>query len=135
MNLAEQNIRGNHQPGSGGWPTIRYFNKQTGYEGANYVKKTSKAMCDELGDESMLEDYIVDAAGLSLCALDSGEGCTDKEIEFISKWKNQDLSSLIKEQHRLNGMNAQKLKPDLAKWLKQRKAIIKQLLAQNSHEL
>lgn len=135
MNLAEQNIRGNHQPGSGGWPTIRYFNKQTGYEGASYVQKTSKAVCDELGDESMLEDYIMDAAGLSLCISQSGEGCSEKETEFISKWKNQDHASLLKEQTRLNGMNTQKLKPDLAKWLKQRKAIIKQLLESTSHEL
>jgi hypothetical protein len=32
-------------------------------------------------------------------------------------------------------MNAQKLKPDLALWLKQRKAIIKQLLRDRPQEL
>jgi hypothetical protein len=135
VNLSEESIRGNHQPGAGGWPTIRYFNKQTGYEGANYVKKTSKSMCDELGDESYMEEYVMEAAGLSSCDSLSGAGCSEKELEFISKWKSQDQSSLNKEQARLNGMNPQKLKPDLAKWLKQRKTIIKQLLEIYSQEL
>lgn len=135
MNLADENIRGNHQPGAGGWPTIRYFNKQTGYNGANYIKKTSKAMCDELGDESYLEDYVMDAAGLSTCDVSTGDGCSEKEKDYTSKWSSHDSSSLLKEQQRLNGMNIQKLKVDLAKWLKQRKAIIKQLLAQRPQDL
>ena len=53
INLSEQQIRGNHNPGAGGWPTIKYFNKETGYEGATYNKKTDKSMCDELGDYEM----------------------------------------------------------------------------------
>ena len=36
---------GNLNPGKGGWPTVRYFNKETGYDGAPYVKKTGDAMC------------------------------------------------------------------------------------------
>ncbi len=30
VNLAEDQIRGNHNPGAGGWPTIKYFNQETG---------------------------------------------------------------------------------------------------------
>lgn len=40
--------------GAGGWPTVRYFNKETGYGGKAYPKKTSKAMCDELGPKENL---------------------------------------------------------------------------------
>jgi hypothetical protein len=36
---------GDLSPGAGGWPTIRYFNKATGYDGTPYAKKTDKAMC------------------------------------------------------------------------------------------
>jgi len=36
---------GNLSPGRGGWPTVRYFNKETGYDGAAYEKKTSNPMC------------------------------------------------------------------------------------------
>ena len=48
VNLSEEPIRGGHNPGAGGWPTIRYFNAETGLAGASYVKKTDDAMC-ELG--------------------------------------------------------------------------------------
>ena len=40
--------------GAGGWPTVRYFNKETGYGGKPYPKKTDKAMCDELGPKEKL---------------------------------------------------------------------------------
>jgi hypothetical protein len=82
-----------------------------------------------------MEDYVIEAAGVASCVPQSGEGCSEKEKEFISKWSSQDSSSLLKEENRLNGMNAQKLKPDLALWLKQRKAIIKQLLRDRPQEL
>ena len=58
INLSEDRIVGDHKPGAGGWPTMKYFNKETGYEGANYVKKTNKAICDELGNEDNMEAYI-----------------------------------------------------------------------------
>lgn len=58
INLSEQQIRGNHNPGAGGWPTIKYFNKQTGYDGAPYDKKTSKQMCEELGDLEYMVNVV-----------------------------------------------------------------------------
>ena len=33
VNLATDRVVGKYSPGAGGWPTIRYFNKATGYEG------------------------------------------------------------------------------------------------------
>ncbi len=44
--------------GQGGWPTVRYFNTATGYDGAPYQKKTSKSMCDELGDMTYMRAYV-----------------------------------------------------------------------------
>jgi hypothetical protein len=38
-----------HNPGVGGWPTIRHFNKGTGYDGESYTKLTSDTVCTELG--------------------------------------------------------------------------------------
>ena len=45
--LSESQVRtgpdgGDLSPGAGGWPTIRYFNKGTGYDGAPYAKKTDQ---------------------------------------------------------------------------------------------
>ena len=45
-------------PGAGGWPTVRYFNKETGVEGAAYQKKTAQAMCDELKTEHYMQGLI-----------------------------------------------------------------------------
>ena len=54
VNLSENPIRERHgvqfNPGAGGWPTIRYFNADTGPGGAPYEKVTDKAMCEELKD-------------------------------------------------------------------------------------
>ena len=41
-------------PGAGGWPTIRYYNKETGILGKSYEKKTDASMCDELGPKGGL---------------------------------------------------------------------------------
>ena len=56
---------GAQNPGAGGWPTIRYYNKGTGYDGAAYQKKTKKSMCDELGGKAdthpnAMEDFVVE---------------------------------------------------------------------------
>ncbi|CAE7605365.1 unnamed protein product, partial [Symbiodinium microadriaticum] len=127
INLSEQQIRGNHNPGAGGWPTIKYFNKDTGYDGAAYEKKTSKAMCDELGDVDTMEEYVVEAGNIALCSVTSGEGCNEKEKEFIEKWKSEDAVKTSSQLTRLNGMKSKRMNPDLTKWLKQRIAILKQL--------
>ena len=64
INLSQGRITGNHSPGQGGWPTIKYFNKQTGYSGAGYAKKSNKPVCDELNHGGM-EAYITEV-GLSI---------------------------------------------------------------------
>ena len=45
VNLSESSVRSSHgtsqSPGAGGWPTVRYFNKATGYGGAPYARAAS----------------------------------------------------------------------------------------------
>ena len=83
INLSENPIRERHgvsfNPGAGGWPTIRYFNADTGPGGAPYEKVTDKAMCEELKDEDNMFAYVEKAASTSLCSLD-GQGCSDKQF-------------------------------------------------------
>jgi hypothetical protein len=87
VNLAEQDIRGDYDPGAGGWPTIRYFNKETGLKGRPYTKKTDDAMCDELGNEEYMQAYVEEAGGVMLCedfdclcGRKEG-GCAKKEVD------------------------------------------------------
>lgn len=126
VNLSEEQVRGNYNPGMGGWPTIRYFNAETGYEGKPYPKKTDKAMCDELGDEKYMEEYVMEQGGVYACAIADGEGCSEKEKKYIAKLKSATEEYRSKQLTRLNGMKAGKMKPELMKWIKQRIAILGQ---------
>lgn len=59
VNLSEERISGPpYNPGQGGWPTVRYFNKETGYDGAPYIQKTSMKMCDELKDIENMKAFV-----------------------------------------------------------------------------
>ena len=100
--LSENQVRtgpdgGALNPGAGGWPTIRYFNKETGYDGKEYPKKTDKAMCDELGDEENMEAYVTELGGATLCSVADGAGCDDKETGFIEKWKGKGADDVEKQ--------------------------------------
>lgn len=135
--MSEQPIRGEggkYNPGKGGWPTIRYFNKETGYDGAEYTKKTSKSMCDELGDLSYMEAYVTEAGKTSLCAVATGKGCTEKELTFIEAWKEKDPADISSQYRRLAAMRGNKVKASLAEWISQRIAILKQLGGAAEHE-
>jgi len=116
--------------GSGGWPTVRYFNKETGYGGKPYVKKTDKAMCDELGPkESYMQEFVEEFA--SLCNIkDVEKGCSDKQKTFIGKWTDKPADEVQKQLDRLNGMvekDGSSMKPESLSWAKQRLGIFKQL--------
>ena len=129
MNLSEDQIRGNHQPGSGGWPTIRYFNSDTGIEGASYEKKTDMAMCDELGDEEMMMAYVEEAGNTSLCDVADGSGCDERERGYIDKMKAKTEADWRAQIERLTKMEGGSMKPELKQWMMKRKKILKQLVA------
>jgi len=134
-------IHGTEQsPGAGGWPTIRHFNTATGYGGAAYVQKTSKAMCDELGpSEEYMQNLVEEASGASMCDVkDTSSGCSDQQSTFIGKWTGKPKDELQKQLDRLKGMAAKdgsSMKAEALKWVKQRAGIIGQLIGSNKQEL
>lgn len=126
-------IHGTEQgAGAGGWPTVRHFNKATGYGGAPYVKKTSQAMCDELGPSTdYMQEHIEEVGGISMCDVkDTSAGCSDQQIAFIAKWTGKDKTEFEKQITRLEGMadkDGSSMKAEALKWMKQRIGIFKQL--------
>lgn len=126
--MSEEPIRGNYNPGAGGWPTIRYFNKDTGYEGAPYTKKTDEAMCTELGQDEYMFGYVEEAGKTSLCSVPDGAGCSEKEKAFIAKMSGSP-DKVATQLTRLTKMAADghKMAPDLQKWLSQRLKILQKL--------
>ena len=103
-------------PGQGGWPTIRFYNKETGVEGKSYVQKTSMAMCSELGPEGghYLQDYVEEAASTSLCSIKPPyAGCGEKEIKSIEKMAEKPTTDIVAQISRLEGMAKGKMKAGL----------------------
>lgn len=88
-------------------------------------------MCDELGDETYMEEYVLEASGISLCSIGSGQGCSEKELSFASVWTEKNVDDVEKQLNRLLAVSKQstKTKPELQKWLKQRIAVLKQVLS------
>lgn len=131
VNLSEDAIRGPpHNPGQGGWPTIRYFNSETGVEGANYNKKTDQPMCTELGDDETMIGYVEEAGETGLCSVfgDGNPGCSKKETDYIQKMIALSKNDLQPKLDRLVQMQGESMKPELKKWLLQRKKILKTLI-------
>ena len=48
--------------GAGGWPTIRYYNKATGYGGGAYTQKTGQAMCSGISHQLNLGLVLLEMA-------------------------------------------------------------------------
>ena len=137
VNLSEDQIRGEpHNPGAGGWPTIRYFNKETGIDGASYEKKTEASMCDELGgDGELLMAYIEEAGNTSLCSVTDGAGCDEKEKGYIDKMKGKTVEEHKAQLERIAKMEDGSMKPELKRWMMKREKILAQLVASGSDEL
>lgn len=125
--MSEEPIRGNHNPGAGGWPTIRYFNKETGIEGGTYQKITDDAMCTELGNIDNMVAYVEGYGNTSLCSVKDGAGCDEKELAYIEKMKGKSAEDISSQLTRLSAMEGESMKPELALWVKKRRKILAQL--------
>jgi len=123
-------------PGAGGWPTIRYYNKETGILGKSYEKKTDASMCDELGPKGgLLQDYIEEAGSTSECSVVAPySGCGDKQKMFIEKMASKSAADVEAQVVRLTAMKEKPMKAELKLWLGQRLAILKGLAKQGGHE-
>lgn len=140
VNLSQERITDGpngeaYNPGKGGWPTIHYFNEETGLAGGVYEKKTNGHMCDELGDENMLTAYIEEYGNTSTCSVETAQGCGEREVGYIEKMKGKSKEEQKAQLDRLVEMEGSSMKPDLLAWLKQRKKILKQLVAAGGDEL
>ena len=99
-----------------GYPTIKYFNAENP-SGADYSGGRSF---------DALKSFVSENLEVK-CLLDNVEGCSDKEKEFMDKWKGKDADEVKKQLERLEGMAGGSMKPELKKWLSQRMSILKQL--------
>lgn len=82
-------------------------------------------MCDELGNYDHMKDYVIDAAGISLCKLD-GEGCSSKGKEYLGAWQAKPASDVSAQLVRLMKMKGEgKVTKDARGWISERVGILK----------
>jgi len=89
-------------------------------------------MCVELGNETGMENYVLEAGNTFLCNVNTLSGCSEKENEYITTWKSKEKSEIAKQITRLAEMNLTKMKPDLADWNRKRSRILNQLITLGS---
>ena len=75
------------------------------------------------------------ASGATACSAHDGEGCSEKEAEYAEKWRAKDAAEVASQLERLTKMSSGAMKPDAAKWLKQRMSLLKQLVGGAKAEL
>merc|ERR1711935_1050942 len=101
--------------------------------GDEYSSSSSVVIGDADGTDSSggrdfdsLKKFVEDELEVK-CLIDNDEGCSDKEKDFMSKWKAKDKSEVAAQLERLNKMVSGSMRPDLKKWVVQRSNILKQL--------
>jgi len=150
VNLAEDQVQGKYagSPGDGGWPTIRTYSSETGYEGtfAGDWKESNSldgAMCDVFGKEETMQRYVEEMAGIHapgvfvggvlctdfacLCEQKESGACTKAEIGYEAKFKDAPLSDVQSRLKLLSASMAKSGKTD--EWMKQRITILKLLVS------
>ena len=99
-----------------GYPTIKYFNGENP-KGADYSGGRTFDTLKEFVSENLEQK----------CLVDDDSGCTDKEKEFMGKWKEKPKADVTAQLERLTKMVGGTMAPDLKKWVSQRMNILKQL--------
>jgi protein disulfide-isomerase A6 len=100
-----------------GYPTIKYFTAETDAKGADYSGGRS---FDDL------KQFVSDELEVK-CLLSDTAGCSEKEVEFMGKWKAKPKADVSAQLERLSKMMGSSMAPDLKKWVAQRANILKQL--------
>ena len=72
-------------PGAGGWPTLRYYNADTGPGGAPVERITTQKICDEF----KIPQRMIDAVTTSrkVCDAVTKKGCDDDEAAYLDAWR------------------------------------------------
>ena len=100
-----------------GYPTIKYYNAETGRAGASYNGGRDLAALKQFTEENLSK----------ACDAESLENCDDRERKFIESMKAKSAEERTTERGRLEKMKDGKMKPDQRKWLGQRLNILTQL--------
>jgi protein disulfide-isomerase A6 len=100
-----------------GYPTLKYFNTETGEAGEDYQSGR---------DLDSLKEFISENLEIK-CSLEDQETCTDKETAYIAKMRGKPAEEVAAALKRLDGMRSGSMKPELKQWVVQRINILAQI--------
>eukprot|EP00440_Ansanella_granifera_P047966 gb/GFBE01051959.1/.p1 GENE.gb/GFBE01051959.1/~~gb/GFBE01051959.1/.p1 ORF type:complete len:235 (+),score=69.19 gb/GFBE01051959.1/:1-705(+) len=118
--------------GRKGWPTIRYFNKETGYGGEPYPFKTRMAPWKELGPEfSYLHDFVEEVVNsrsmfkefVAMCDQSKTEqDCKDAQEKFTAKFGGspEDLKTQLTRLQKTMEEGDSPVRPEALEWVLER---------------
>lgn len=155
VNLADDQVQGKYagSPGDGGWPTIRTYNSETGYDGefAGDWKEANNldgAMCDVFGKPETMQRYVEEKSGIHapgvfvdgvlctdmecLCAQKETRACSKQETTYHTKFVDAPLGDVQSRLKLLSASLAKSGKQD--EWMKQRITILKLLVSMRTAE-
>lgn len=84
-------------------------------------------MCDELGQDEYMNAYIMESAGTFLCRVETKDGCSDREVQFIDTWSAKSQDDISKERNRIENIPTLKLSPVQKEWFGARVRALRQL--------
>lgn len=127
LETANEDTSYRHAPGGGGWPSIRFFTRETEFKGGRYKQRTQYPLCQELGDRHWMLDYIERRARVQLCSR-LGDNCNERELGFLNKTKHKSTEEQSQELSRLDEVLREKMKPELEEWVFRRIRILEKVI-------
>jgi protein disulfide-isomerase A6 len=100
-----------------GYPTLKYFNAETGTAGGDYQSGR---------DLDSLKAFVDENLEMK-CSVTDQERCTEKEVGYIEKMRGKSADEVAAALKRLEGMRDGSMKPELKQWMVQRINILNQL--------
>ena len=84
---------------AGGWPTLRYYNSDTGPGGAVVEQKTAGKICDEFKTPARMIEATKDC--MRTCDAATNAGCDADETAFLDTWRAEPKAARNAESARL----------------------------------
>lgn len=105
-----------------GYPTIKYYvgGEESKYEGGR--------------DYASLKTFVDEKLAKRCDLSDAASTCSEKAIDFSTKWMFKSLEEAQAEIKRLEGMKVKQMTPELRSWLNERLQVLQQIEAQKKNE-
>lgn len=108
--------------GVSGYPTIKYYNAESGKEGYSYNGDRSFEALNSFVEDELYRE----------CDVKTKDSCSEKELAYVKKMADQGQEKWAAEAKRLQGLLGKPSSPDQHAWLSTRHGLLEQLLGKRT---